>query len=93
MCVCNDEHFVRWSSKYLISGLDGELVAFNPHTGEIAPLKTYTKYHGYVGVTIQYKYRTCTTGLHRLVWAYHNGVIPSGMVIDHNEHGWIDQED
>lgn len=83
MCVCNSECFIEWSRQYLISGLNGELLSYNPHTDDVKPLKTKVNKDGYTIVTLKYKDRVCYTGLHRLVWAYHNGVIPENYVIDH----------
>ena len=40
----------------------------------------------------QYSYKTRAIGLHRLMWAWHYGEVPAGMVVDHknNRHDRIE---
>ena len=40
----------------------------------------------------QYTYKMRTIGLHRLMWAWHYGEVPGGMVVDHisNKHNHIE---
>lgn len=51
-----------------------------------------TRKDGSIRETLSYQGKTETLGLHRVVWAWHYGEVPEGMVVDHisNQHSRIE---
>lgn len=48
----------------------------------------YKKADGSIGETVRWQAKPRTFGLHRIMWAWHYGEVPEGMVVDHidNKH-------
>lgn len=61
---------------------NGELFWKTKHNNQIANNKKaghQEKFRGYTNISVKNK----KFKLHQLVWVYHNGAIPKGLVIDH----------
>lgn len=52
----------------------------------------YKRKDGTIGESISWCAKTRTIGLHRIMWAWHYGEVPEGMVVDHidNKHETLD---
>ena len=52
----------------------------------------YKRKDGTIGECITWQAKARTIGLHRIMWAWHYGEVPEGMVVDHidNKHETLD---
>lgn len=52
----------------------------------------YKRKDGTIGECISWRAKARTIGLHRIMWAWHYGEVPEGMVVDHidNKHETLD---
>ena len=52
----------------------------------------YKRKDGTIGESINWQAKARTIGLHRIMWAWHYGEVPEGMVVDHidNKHETLD---
>ena len=55
-------------------------------------VQKYKRKDGTIGESISWRAKTRTIGLHRIMWAWHYGEVPEGMVVDHinNKHETLD---
>lgn len=78
--IKNDEYFLQLLIENKIQ-IHNECEVYNPNTKHYIGLTTNTKKYSmvayYDGESIHYILK------HRLIWIYHNGAIPKGMVINH----------
>ena len=84
-------HWIPGKRPYL-----GLLIYYYDENGHLIKGKDrvykYKRKDGTIGECINWQAKSRTIGLHRIMWAWHYGEVPEGMVVDHidNKHETLD---